>query len=147
MNLPTVAISIMQPWAWLIVNGHKDIENRDWRTKRRGPVLIHTGLKRDTWAHEALLEGRCPASGEPISDELRLAYTRADGAQPVSKVQRGGIVGVATITGCVDDSDSRWFVGRYGFTLADARPLPFMPMKGKLSFFDATYDPPPEPGN
>lgn len=35
------AISIRQPWAWLIVNGFKDIENRSWRTKYRGPVLIH----------------------------------------------------------------------------------------------------------
>ncbi|HDU8694716.1 TPA: ASCH domain-containing protein, partial [Morganella morganii subsp. morganii] len=35
------AISIRQPWAWLIVNGHKDIENRSWRTKYRGQVLVH----------------------------------------------------------------------------------------------------------
>ncbi|WP_245839042.1 ASCH domain-containing protein [Yersinia kristensenii] len=35
------ALSIRQPWAWLIVNGYKDIENRTWNTKCRGPVLIH----------------------------------------------------------------------------------------------------------
>ena len=35
------ALSIRQPWAWLIVNGHKDIENRSWPTRFRGPVLIH----------------------------------------------------------------------------------------------------------
>jgi hypothetical protein len=35
------ALSIRQPWAWLIVNGYKDIENRSWATKFRGPVLIH----------------------------------------------------------------------------------------------------------
>ena len=29
------AISIRQPWAWLVVNGHKDVENRTWRTKHR----------------------------------------------------------------------------------------------------------------
>jgi hypothetical protein len=34
------ALSIMQPWAWLIVNGHKAIENRNWRCHYRGPVLI-----------------------------------------------------------------------------------------------------------
>jgi hypothetical protein len=37
-------LSIRQPWAWLIVNGHKPVENRDWATSFRGPVLIHAGL-------------------------------------------------------------------------------------------------------
>lgn len=31
------AISIRQPWAWLILNAGKDIENRDWPTNFRGP--------------------------------------------------------------------------------------------------------------
>jgi ASCH domain len=35
------ALPIRQPYAWLIVNGHKDIENRAWPTKFRGRVLIH----------------------------------------------------------------------------------------------------------
>lgn len=35
------ALSVRQPYAWLIVNGIKDIENRTWRTGYRGPVLIH----------------------------------------------------------------------------------------------------------
>ena len=26
-------ISIRQPWAWLIVNGYKDVENRTWAPK------------------------------------------------------------------------------------------------------------------
>jgi hypothetical protein len=35
------ALSIRQPWAWLIANGHKDIENRSWNTNYRGAFLIH----------------------------------------------------------------------------------------------------------
>ena len=35
------ALSIRQPWAWLIVNSHKHIENCDWPTKFRGRFLIH----------------------------------------------------------------------------------------------------------
>ena len=35
------AISIRQPWAWLIVHGYQDVENRTWSTKHRGPILIH----------------------------------------------------------------------------------------------------------
>lgn len=34
-------LSIRQPWAWLIVNGHKDVENRTWDSYYRGPLLIH----------------------------------------------------------------------------------------------------------
>lgn len=29
--LPTIALSIRQPWAWLIAHGFKDFENRDWK--------------------------------------------------------------------------------------------------------------------
>ena len=38
---PVVALSIRQPWAWLIVNGYKDIENRNWKTNFRGKILVH----------------------------------------------------------------------------------------------------------
>lgn len=45
------ALSIRQPWAWLIVNGFKDIENRSWDTKYRGLVLIHAskGMTKDQY--------------------------------------------------------------------------------------------------
>jgi ASCH domain len=39
-----LALSVRQPWAWLIVNGVKDNENRSWRTDHRGPLLIHASL-------------------------------------------------------------------------------------------------------
>ena len=35
------AITIRQPFAWLIVHGHKPVENRIWETKFRGPIAIH----------------------------------------------------------------------------------------------------------
>jgi hypothetical protein len=35
------ALSVRQPWAWLIVNNYKPYENRTWSTKVRGPILIH----------------------------------------------------------------------------------------------------------
>lgn len=34
-------LSILQPWASLIAQGHKKIETRSWNTKYRGPILIH----------------------------------------------------------------------------------------------------------
>lgn len=117
------ALSIMQPWAWLIVNGHKDIENRDWRCHRRGRVLIHAGKKVDRDAMQDLRAGRHPVTGEPLRLDLPEAF------------EAGGIVGEATIAGCVEQSSSPWFVGRFGILMRDARPLPFQPCKGALGFF------------
>ena len=39
------ALSIRQPWAWLIVNGYKDIENRTWSTDFRGRIYLHAGKR------------------------------------------------------------------------------------------------------
>ena len=39
-------LSILQPWAWAIIHGGKDVENRTWRTAYRGPLLIHASLSR-----------------------------------------------------------------------------------------------------
>jgi hypothetical protein len=41
------ALSIRQPWAWLIITGHKDVENRSWTTTYRGPLLIHAARRAD----------------------------------------------------------------------------------------------------
>lgn len=35
------AISLLQPWAQLIMMGEKKVETRSWDTKYRGPILIH----------------------------------------------------------------------------------------------------------
>ena len=34
-------LSIKEPWASLIVNGHKCYEFRSWKTKYSGKILIH----------------------------------------------------------------------------------------------------------
>jgi hypothetical protein len=38
-------ISLLQPWASLVVMGAKKIETRSWNTKFRGPLLIHASKK------------------------------------------------------------------------------------------------------
>lgn len=117
-------LSIRQPWAWLIVHGHKPLEIRFWATSYRGPLLIHAakGMTRAEYEYAASLCGKLAVT-LPAFDEL----------------ERGGIVGQATVTGCVDDSPSSWFFGKYGFELSNAQPLPFMPCKGRLGFFDVDY--------
>lgn len=119
-------LSVRQPWAWLIVHGGKDIENRDWATKRRGRVLIHAakGMTQAEWGRAWDFAAGSGASPKALEAGL----TRMN-------VERGGIVGSVEIVDCVAQSTSRWFMGRYGFVLRDPKPLPFVPWKGALGFF------------
>jgi hypothetical protein len=39
------ALTIWQPYASRIIGGTKTVENRDWVTAYRGPLLIHAGIK------------------------------------------------------------------------------------------------------
>lgn len=121
------AISIRQPLAWLIVNGYKDIENRVWATKLRGPVLIHAGQSKADTTAEALayIKRRCHVTDLPLS-------------WPSARTT-GGIVGIAEITDCVQRHRSKWFHGPYGWTLKNARRLPFKPVKGQLKFFHPKF--------
>lgn len=114
------ALSIMQPWAWLIVQGHKDVENRTWPTDFRGPVLIHAGKKPD---FDPAMEWEWGDIPPPTGDQIEL----------------GGIVGEAEIVDCVRRSASRWFRGPWGFVLRNARPLPFRPCRGMLGFFQPDF--------
>jgi hypothetical protein len=122
------ALSIRQPWAWMIVNGHKDIENRTWPTRYRGPVLIHAskGITRAEFEDAA----RFMAMISPI-DPLPLAE--------MAKADRGGIVGIAAIVDCVPSArrTSPWHIeGAFGFRIANVQPLPFISCKGMLGFFE-----------
>ncbi len=118
------ALSIRQPWAWLIAHGYKDIENRDWYAAYRGALAIHAG------------KGMTRAEYEGALDTIDYVGRTDIILPPFEQLARGGVVGVATLTGCVSSSSSRWFFGRYGLVLADARPLPCVPFKGALGFFD-----------
>lgn len=133
-----LALSIRQPWAWLILHGGKDIENRNWPTKVRGRVLMHAA------------KGCTRAEYEDAGIFTILSDPRNVPAVPqLAQLQRGGIVGSVEIVDCVRTSDSRWFVGEYGFVLRDPRPLPFTPFKGSLGFFnvprEALAEPPSAP--
>jgi len=106
------ALSIRQPWCHHILHDGKDVENRDWPTRYRGWFLIHAGKAWDSSPPPLALEG----------------------------VPRGGIVGAARITDCVSSSVSYWWMGKFGFVLADAMPLHLVPCKGALGFFQPEPD-------
>lgn len=133
MDLPRKAISIRQPWAWAIVHAGKDIENRDWPTKFRGPVCIHAakGMTKDEfYSANRSIQKEVGAVDQAWLDKW-LGVTPAP-----YLLKRGGIIGTAEIVDCVEASDSPWFFGRYGFVLRNVRSLPFIPVKGALGFFD-----------
>ena len=131
-------LSIRQPWASLILKAGKDIENRDWPTKRRGRVLIHAakGMTRAEHADAlAFAVDSITDAAERRNDLAAKLVTLRQLGFAFDDLQRGGIVGSVEVVDCVEHSDSPWFVGRYGFVLRDPRPMPFVPWKGALGFF------------
>ena len=125
-----IALSIRQPWAHLIIHAGKDIENRSWHTNFRGRVLVHAGkaMTRDEYevAYDFVMTSVDCKILMPSIEWLKAS-------------QQGGVVGSVEIVDCVASSDSRWFMGRYGFVLRDPKPLPLHPCKGQLGFFQCDY--------
>lgn len=122
------ALSIRQPWAWAILHAGKRIENRSRATTYRGEILLHVSkgcTQRDLNAGIDLIE---QASGRKLG-----SFAIRDLAD---MTRRGGIVGRARIVDCVVASHSPWFVGPFGWVLADVEPLPFVACKGALGLFD-----------
>ena len=114
-------IVIRQPWAWLIVNGYKDIENRSWRTRYRGTLLIQASAN-------------LPPKGKLEED---MGFARRRGVKDLpEEFETGGIIGMAELKDCVDNSRSKWFEGPIGWVLQGRRKLPFMKLKGRLGLFD-----------
>lgn len=119
MRTTLTCLSVRQPWAWLIVNGHKDVENRTWPTGHRGDLLIHAGQVFDREGLAWVLH--------------RFAHLRA---QLPEHYPLGGIVGSCQLLRCVQASESPWFMGPHGFVLWGARPMPFVPLRGRLGFWE-----------
>lgn len=136
-------LSVRNPWAWLIVRPDivgeevrrqayldgliKDVENRSRRTNFRGEFLIHASMGITSREYDDARE-----FAAAIVPNIELP--------PLHSLQYGGIVGAVTLIDCVEASDSRWYMGQKGYVLRDARPLPFVPCKGRLGFFDVPDD-------
>jgi hypothetical protein len=152
--LPTTALSLRQPWAHAVVFGGKRVENRvKWSTSNfRGEFLIHAAkgmTQREYW--DAL-------------DFARSRGIKEDTWKPPGPkaIQRGGIVGVAKVTGVIrpsaptgidrvgqviipmpisadtrplTDLEKAWWMGAFALLLDDVRPLPFVECAGMLGWF------------
>lgn len=125
IDLPQLALSVRQPWAWAIIYGGKDIENRSWQAvnhglNQRGRIAIHAakGMSRDEYEDAAdfmsSIKVKCP---------------------PAIELKRGGIIGSADVVDVVTDSDSDWFFGPRGIVLRNPVPCEFIPCIGALGYF------------
>ena len=118
------ALSVRQPWAWLIVNGQKPVENRTWRTTYRGQLYIHASQKFDREGYE-WVRANFPSIDMPYVDAFGL----------------GCLVGRVRLVDCVTEHPSAWFFGPFGFVFEDAAQLPtFKPMRGALGIFQFNED-------
>lgn len=128
---PWYAISLKQPWAALLVSGRKTIEVRTWKTRRRGPILIHASKTIDPR----------PEAWAWVTTPQLLALTAF----------RGGIVGRGELIECrsyptaehfdADQpshlNDPSWFrpEGLHGFVFENLTLLRFTPCPGNTNFF------------
>ena len=130
------ALSISQPWAWIILNCGKRIENRKWKTKIRGEFLIHAPIKFAKYAQQWV--------ADHISKDL------ADSIPKEKDLPTGGIVGIANLVEVIPPNcgafmypegvDRRWhMVEQCGFVLDNVREVPFRSCKGALNFFEPQF--------
>ncbi len=117
VKLRRPALTIRQPYAWLIVAGFKPIENRTWSTTYRGPLWIHAATK----MHE-----------HSIIEIERRYKVRVD----QRALRMGGIIGRVDLIDVVTEHPSPWFDGPFGFLLQNPEPLPFKYARGAQGLFE-----------
>jgi hypothetical protein len=131
-QMPTHALSVRQPWAWLICSGAKLFENRQWGLSnpcRRftGPVWIHAGqgMTKDEYL-----------GAEICAAELGIVLP------PAEDLLRGGIVGRCEIVKWHDSPPPGMpFAFSSGLELANVQAVEFLPCKGQLGFFRPELNP------
>ena len=104
------AISVMQPWALLLVSGVKRYETRTWRTSHRGLLYIH--------ASRSLTEDvRRLCAEEPLWSLLA-----KQGIARVSDLPLGALVGTVELVDCIDTDALADSLNAEQLALGDFRP-------------------------
>ncbi|WP_120338109.1 hypothetical protein [Cryobacterium soli] len=149
-------ITVKQPWAWAIVHGGKDVENRvrNLAGDYRGPLAIHAGLAFDRYVddNDAAWEIRraitAEEQGYPADDGQVWASECIEEDDP-RYAARGAIIGVVNLWAVHQDRDggnccprrpvggpggSRWRQRDvWHLCLNDPQPLPEpIPFRGAL---------------
>ena len=124
-TLPDIALSVQQPWAWAIVAGHKDVENRSAGSIRAGAmtcrrIAIHAA-KSMKQSHYDWAVWRLEKHG--------VACPRPDA------LVRGAIIGAVDVVDIVSTSESEWYGGQMGLVLQNAEMHAPIPAQGALGYF------------
>lgn len=128
IDLPKLALSVRQPWAWSIIHGvpPKDIENRT-------PTAIQKG--RMTRGHIAIHAAKGMTRDEYESARRTMADIGLICPAP-AELLRGGIIGSVEVVDIVKASLSPWFFGPRGLVLRNPKPCRFTPAVGQLGYFE-----------
>lgn len=137
------ALSICQPWPWMILAGHKVVENRTWSVNYRGPLAIHASKSRSWVSHVAPLR----ESGYPIPPTPQELAKQAIDDDPLPFGAFVGVVELIDVVEIVSDdryglADDPFATGPYCWILANPRALAEpIPARGRASLFhvDASF--------
>ncbi len=116
------SLSIIQPSGELIVSGIKNVENREWKTNKRGFIAIHASSKYDRHRYDY------------FSENYAVEIDPDD-------VDYGAIIGFAEITDVIGDKNvtkktETWFEGQYGFVLDNMIKLKkAIPIRGSIGLW------------
>ena len=109
-------LTVQQPWAWAIIHGGKDVENRGRNAHFRGRFYVHAGL--ELWEDDVEL---IRSWQRAIPNLTGLAGVRIPNPDEYA---HGVIIGTVELTDVVRDSRSPWaFDGSWHYLLRDPRPL------------------------
>jgi hypothetical protein len=140
-------ISVRQPHASLIMAGIKTIETRSFKTKIRGPILIHSSF---TWAKTDEELERYLDKVDFKGRIKRYLYEPAlmpagyilGAVELVDVIQAGDWIEANRMKGGNEDYVREWALGdlssdRYAWILKDPRPFDKpIEAKGRLGFWD-----------
>lgn len=109
-------LTIAQPWAWAIATGHKSVENRSWRTRYRGPLLIHAAQSTN-----------------------RLHYSHLFANLP-ENLDFGAIIAEVQLVDCIPASECHlpFAEGPWCWIFRNPRRIMPIPCRGQLSLWDAS---------
>ena len=125
------ALTIKQPWAYLICAGWKDVENRTWKTSYRGQILIHASKKPEVSVHKL---------DQHLTGIQYLQYSNGlQSPEGAGKFLTGAIIGMVTLVDCIRGYNSIW-AERGAWHWIIKNPIlfddPILNIKGRLSLWE-----------
>ena len=127
-RFPDPVLSVRQPWAWAIIYGGKEIENRTWETQYRGRLWIHASSRE--LADDVELVTKLVAKGWRRAPARAVEHYRETGA-------RGAIIGSVTLVDIYRDDEpvGWWAQGPVCWRLVDPMPCDPWTMPGRLGLW------------